>query len=128
MGPKTSVKTCFMGNSPLKNSILRSKTPIKVKEKNLNSFNFKWISRHVFQLFMTKKVAQTDLSAQSKSPRYSFDHTCQTLTVFVENAKNHTRSLLALPKTPQICLRRLGVNRWWFRKAFQTFSEPLAWA
>ena len=34
MGPKTSVETCFMGNSPLKNSILRSKTPIKVKEKS----------------------------------------------------------------------------------------------
>ena len=25
---------------------------------------------------MTKKLAQTDLSVQSKSPRYSFDHTC----------------------------------------------------
>ena len=25
---------------------------------------------------MTNKLAQTDLSAQSKSPRYSFDHTC----------------------------------------------------
>ena len=25
---------------------------------------------------MTKKLAQTDLSGQTKSPRYSFDHTC----------------------------------------------------
>ena len=52
----------------------------------------------------------------------------QTLTVFVENAKKHARSLLALPKTPEICSRRLGVSRWWFGKDFLTFSEPLAWA
>ena len=52
----------------------------------------------------------------------------QTLTVFVENAKNHTRSLPAPPKTPKICLRRLGVSSGWFGKAFPTFLEPLAWA
>ena len=52
----------------------------------------------------------------------------QTLTVFVEDAEKHTRSLLALPKTPKICLRRLGVSSGWFGKAFPTFLEPLAWA
>ena len=45
-----------------------------------------------------------------------------------EIAVKHARSPLALPKTPKICLRRLYVSKGWFRKAFQTFSEPLAWA
>jgi hypothetical protein len=52
----------------------------------------------------------------------------QTPTVFVEHAKKHARSPLALPKTPKICLRRLGVSSWWFGKAFLTFLGPLAWA
>ena len=34
MGSKTSVQTCFTVDLPLKSSILRSKTPIKVKGKS----------------------------------------------------------------------------------------------